>query len=160
MQKTRFRGFLFGLTFLCVLLIQPAFAQEKMEKGGMMMKEKSLYQRLGGYDAIAAVVDDFLGRLLGDPQMKRFFNGVSMDSQRRIRQLVVDQLCWATGGPCVYIGRSMKASHAGLGISEADWQSSVTHLIASLGKFKVPQKEKDDVLAAVSGLKADIVENP
>lgn len=120
----------------------------------------TLYKRLGGYDAIAAVTDDFIGRLVGDAQLTRFFAGHSTDSLKRIRQLVVDQLCAATGGPCVYIGRDMKTSHAGLNIAEKDWDASVKHLVASLDKFSVPAKEKDDVLAAVSTLKKDIVEKP
>ena len=120
----------------------------------------TLYKRLGGYDAIAAVTDDFIGRLVGDAQYKPFFTGHSTDSLKKIRQNVVDQLCAATGGPCVYIGRDMKTSHAGLGITEKDWDSSVKHLIASLDKFNVPAKEKDEVLGAIGGLKKDIVEKP
>lgn len=118
----------------------------------------SLYARLGGYDAIAAVVDDFIGRLAADPQLQKFFVGHSQDSVHRIRQLVVDQLCAATGGPCVYIGRDMKTAHKGLGITEADWNASVKHLIASLDKFKVPEKEKGELLAIAGKLKDDIVE--
>lgn len=117
----------------------------------------SLYKRLGGYDAIAAVVDDFIGRLVADRQVSRFFTGASTDSKKRIRQLVVDQLCAATGGPCIYTGRSMKASHEGLGITESDWQVAVGHLLATLEKFKVPQKEKDEVVGAIAGFKAEIV---
>ncbi len=119
-----------------------------------------LYKRLGGYDAIAAVTDDFIGRLAHDPQLAHFFAGHSTDSLGRIRQLVVDQLCNATGGPCIYIGRSMKASHQGLGITENDWKVSVDHLAATLDKFQVPPKEKNEVLSALSGLKADIVNAP
>jgi len=122
--------------------------------------QKSLYQRLGGYDAIAAVTDDFIGRLIADPQLTKFFTGHSADSKKRIRQLVVDQLCAVTGGPCVYIGRDMKTVHAGLGITEADWESSVKLLAASLDKFKVPHKEKDEFLALASSLKKDIVDSP
>src|SRR5438309_9639335 len=85
----------------------------------------TLYKRLGGDDAIAAVTDDFVGRLASDPGLSRFFIGHSTDSLKRIRQLVVDQLCFATGGPCVYIGRDTRTSHAGLGITEKDWDASV-----------------------------------
>ena len=120
----------------------------------------SLYKRLGGYDALAAVTDDFIGRLATDPQLGRFFIGHGTDSQMRIRQLIVDQLCAATGGPCVYIGRDMKTAHAGLGITGADWDVAVKHLVATLTKFTVPQKEQQDVLAAVSTMKGDIVEKP
>jgi hemoglobin len=118
----------------------------------------SLYKRLGGYDAIAAVSDDFIGRLAADKQLNRFLVGLSADSQKRLRQNVVDQLCQATGGPCLYIGRPTKTAHAGLGITESDWDLTVKHLIASLDKFKVPEKEKKEFLALASSLKPDIVE--
>ena len=120
----------------------------------------SLYKRLGGYDALAAVTDDFIGRLATDKTLGRFFVGASENSKMRIRQLVVDQLCAATGGPCVYIGRDMKTSHKGLGITEEDWNIAVKHLLATLAKFKVPEKEQKEVAAAISGLKPDIVEKP
>jgi hemoglobin len=107
--------------------------------------------------APSPVTDDFVGRLGGDPQLHRFFTGLSTDSQKKLRQHVVDFLCSATGGPCVYTGRDMKTSHTGLGITEADWDSSVKHLVATLDKFKVPEKEKNEVLGAISGLKGDIV---
>src|SRR5688572_21489173 len=118
----------------------------------------SLYKRLGGYDAIAAVTDDFIGRMASDKSLQKFFVGHSKDSLGRIRQLVVDQLCAATGGPCIYIGRDMKSAHQGMGIAEADWNTAAGHLVATLDKFKVPEKEKAEVLAAITGLKNDIVE--
>ena len=121
-------------------------------------QEKSLYVRLGGYDAIAAVTDDFIGRLIKDTQSSRFFSGFSTDSLRRIRQLIVDQLCAATGGPCFYTGRDMKVAHAGLGITEKDWEAAANHLVATLNKFNVPEKEKNEVLVIISSLKKDIVE--
>ena len=122
------------------------------------MMKRSLYERLGGYNAVAAVVDDFVGRLVADKQFERFFVGHSTDSKKRIRQHIVDQLCAAAGGPCVYTGRSMKDSHAGLGITEAEWDAAAKHLVASLDKFKVGDAEKKDLLAFVSSLKADIVD--
>lgn len=121
---------------------------------------KSLYSRLGGYDAIAAVTDDFIGRMVADPQLKPFFTGHSTDTLKKIRQHVVDQICNATGGPCVYTGRDMKTAHSGLGITGANWDAAVKHLIATLDHFKVPAKEKDELLAIVSSTKADIVEKP
>jgi len=122
------------------------------------MMKKSLYDRLGGYNAVAAVVDDFVGRLVTDKQFERFFVGHSTDSKKRIRQHIVDQLCAAAGGPCIYTGRTMKDSHVGLGISEAEWDAAARHLVASLDKFKVPEPEKKELLAFVTSLKADIVE--
>ena len=117
----------------------------------------SLYQRLGGYDAIAAVTDDFITHLATDPQLGRFFIGLSNDSKIRVRQHVVDFLCVATGGPCKYTGRDMKTAHTGLNITEADWNTSVKYLVGTLDKFKVPEKEKNEVLTAISSLKGDIV---
>ncbi len=119
---------------------------------------QALYKRLGGYDAIAAVTDAFFGRMLKDPQLAKFFTSHSTDSLKHTRQLVVDQLCATTGGPCVYIGRDMKTAHAGLGITEENWESAVKLLVETLDQFKVPPPEKDEVLAALSGLKKDIVE--
>jgi len=123
-------------------------------------QQSTLYKRLGGYDAMVAVSDDFLGRLSVDPQFARFFSGHSTDSMKRLRQHVVEFLCSATGGPCVYLGRDMKTSHAGLGITGAEWDASVKGLVATLDKLNVPAKEKDEVLGAVSSLKKDIVDKP
>ncbi len=92
--------------------------------------------------------------------LARFFAGHSTDSIKRIRQNIVDQLCAVTSGPCVYVGRDMKTSHAGLGVTEKDWDTSVKLLVATLDKFSVPAKEKDEVLGAIGGLKKDIVEKP
>lgn len=121
-------------------------------------KEKSLYERVGGYNALAAVVDDFIGRLVADQRFSKFFAGHSIDSQKRIRQHILDQFCAATGGPCIYTGRDMKTTHDGLGITEADWDAAAKHLADSLDKLKVPQKEKGEVLAFVTSLKKDIVQ--
>lgn len=150
MRKRALLGLL-GLVFVAV----PAFAQTKAAAAG-----PSLYTRLGGYDAIAAVSDDFIARLAADKQLARFLVGMSDNSKAHLRQLVVDLLCQATGGPCVYIGRDMKTSHKGLGITGSDWDLSVKALVGSLDKFKVPQKEKDELLVIASSLKADIVEKP
>ena len=120
----------------------------------------SLYKRLGGYDAIAAVTDDFVPRLVNDKIVGRFLVGLSDSSKARLRQNFVDQICAATGGPCLYVGRDMKTVHKGLGITGADWDISVKLLIETLDKFKVPEKEKSELLAAVSALKPDIVEKP
>src|SRR3990172_10390262 len=123
-----------------------------------MAKEKSLYERVGGYDALAKVVDEFIVRLVGDQRFNKFFVGHSADSQKRIRKHILDQFCAATGGPCIYTGRDMKTTHQGLAITEADWEAAAKHLVGSLDKFKVPQKEKDEIMAFVTSLKKDIVE--
>ncbi|HEY0320795.1 MAG TPA: group 1 truncated hemoglobin [Pyrinomonadaceae bacterium] len=143
-----------SLPFLLFILLAASFSVQPYASA----QEKSLYDRLGGYNAVAAVTDDFIGRLVADKRFERFFVGHSKDSLKRIRQHIVDQLCEATGGPCIYTGRSMKVTHEGLNISEDDWKAAVDHLAATLDKFKVPKREKDELLAAVSKLKNDIVE--
>jgi len=115
-----------------------AVAQNSMTAG--QVAEKSLYERVGGYDALAAVVDEFIGRLATDKKFERFFLGFSTDSKKRLRQHILDQFCVATGGPCVYMGREMKTTHAGLGITEADWDAAAKHLAGSIDKFKVSEK--------------------
>src|SRR4029453_1130611 len=103
--------------------------------------EKSLYTRLGGYDAIAAATDDLLGRLTSDPQIGLFCGGHSKDSMKKDRQLVVDFLCEAFGGPVIYRGRDMKISHEGLAISESDWQVFGKNTLASPDKCGGQGKE-------------------
>jgi hemoglobin len=120
-------------------------------------KPDTLYKRLGGYDVIAAVVDNFVPRLVKDPMLARYFVH-SQDTLMHIRQLAVDQLCAATGGPCIYIGRDMKTAHKGLGISGAEWDTAVTHLVAALDHFKVAAREKDELLKLAGTLRAEIVE--
>ena len=143
-----------SIVFAFVLLTSASvFAQS-------MQKQATLYQRLGGYDALAAVSDDFIGRLATGKLLSRFVVGLSNDSKLKLRQHLVDFLCKSTGGPCVYNGRDKKNPPTGLGITEADWKEGVDALIASLDKFKVPEKERGEVLAAVGGLKKDIVEKP
>ena len=121
--------------------------------------EQALYKRLGGYDAIAAAVDDLLQRLHSDPQLGGYWKGTSSDSHRRDRQLIVDFMVEAAGGPAFYTGRDMKTSHIGLGINDDDWQVFMSHAAATLDTFAVPTKEKDEVLAFLTSFKGDIIEN-
>jgi hemoglobin len=120
--------------------------------------EKSLYQRLGGYDAIAAVTDEFIGRLATDEQEKRFFVGFSTDSKTRIRQLVVDLICKSTGGPCAYNGRDMKTTHAGAGITKSDWDHTLQIFGEVLNKFNVPEKEQKELAALLAPLEKEVVD--
>ena len=122
--------------------------------------EKSLYERLGGYDAICAATDDLLGRLLSDPQLKDYWKGASHDNRRRARQWIVDFMAEAAGGPTFYIGRDMKTSHAGMGISESDWNVFMRHGAATLDHLEVPARETEEVLAFLTSLKGEIVEKP
>jgi hemoglobin len=132
----------------------PAFAQGE---GSAKAQAPSLYKRLGGYDAIAAVTDAFVPRLVKDPMLSKYFVH-SEDTLKHIRQMAVDFLCAATGGPCVYVGRDMKTAHKGLGITSAEWDAAVKHLAATLDQFKVPATEKQEFLTLAGTLKAEIVE--
>src|SRR5438128_12402245 len=118
----------------------------------------TLYGRLGGYDAIAAVSDDLLVRLQADAQLARFWQNRADDSIRREKQLLIDFLCSLSGGPLYYVGRDMKTSHRGMGISESDWQRFLGHLEAMLDKFEVPAPERAEVREFIASTKADIVE--
>jgi len=122
------------------------------------MTNKSLYDRLGGYDAISAVSNDLVDRLQRDPQLGRFWQNRSEDGMKRERQLLVDFLCACTGGPMYYKGRDMKLSHKGMLISEGDWTIFLKHADATLKAFNVPQAEYDEVVAFVQGTKTDIVD--
>ena len=118
----------------------------------------SLYARLGGYDAIAAVADDLLPRLMSDPQLGRFWAHRGEDGIRREKQLLIDFLCVCAGGPLYYTGRDMATSHKGMGISARDWEIFLGHVQATLDTFQVLQRERREVLAFVESTRADIVE--
>jgi len=122
------------------------------------MSKKTLYERLGGYDAISAVADDLLPRLQTDSQLARFWQHRGEDGLKREKQLLVDFLCSSAGGPMYYTGRDMKISHEGMTISESDWSRFLGHLNATLQAFQVPQAERDEVVAFVQSTKSDIVE--
>ena len=118
----------------------------------------ALYKRLGGYDAIAAVAGDLLVRLMADAQLARFWQNRAEDSVRREKQLLINFLCASAGGPLYYVGRDMKTSHRGMGISESDWHTFLVHLEATLDGFAVPATERAEVLGFVNSTKPDIVE--
>ncbi len=119
---------------------------------------KTLYERLGGYDAIAAVASDLLPRLQTDAQLARFWQHRGEDGVKREKQLLIDFLCASAGGPLYYTGRDMKTIHKGMRISQSDWSAFLGHLDATLEAFRVPQAERDEVVAFVQSTKADIVE--
>lgn len=115
---------------------------------------KSLYDRLGGEPAITAVVEEFVAKTTTDPRIKeRFFN---VDATN-LKKLLVQFVCVAAGGPCKYEGRSMEDSHAGMDLVDDEFTALVEDLVAALDKFKVPEKEKGEVLGALGPLKPAIV---
>ncbi len=123
-----------------------------------LAQEKSLYERLGGYDAISAVVDDFATKLFADPVVGKRFFGMSDDSRQGFRQKNKNLVCNVTGGPCKVISRSAAVTHGGLGIKASEFDIVVNHLVDTLNKFKVPEKEHQELLAIIGTLRPDIVE--
>lgn len=121
--------------------------------------KKSLYERLGGYEAISAVVNDFAGKLFIDEQVGPFFKGMGTDTRKSFIQKNTNLVCNVTGGPCKIISRDAKTIHAGLGITESDFNVVVNHLVDTLNKFKVPAEEKQELLTIIGSLKPKIVES-
>ncbi len=122
------------------------------------MNQKSLYERLGGYDGITAFANDLLPRLQADSQLGRFWQNRGDDGIAREKQLLIDYLCSSTGGPMYYTGRDMKTSHKGMKISERDWSIFLQHAGATMEALQIPKQECDEVVAFVLSLKEDIVE--
>lgn len=120
--------------------------------------QDTLYARLGGYDAISAVVNNLLPRLIADQQLGRFWQNRGMDGIAREKQLLIDYLCAHAGGTTRYTGRDNPTSHRGMGITESDWACFSRHLTDTLAHFEVPDGEKAEVCAFVEGTKPDIVD--
>ena len=125
--------------------------------GGMTEKSAmtpTLFERLGGKGAITAVVEDFVGRVAAD---KRINGKFALANIPRLKMLLVEQICAASGGPCTYTGRDMKTAHAGMGITGPQFDALVEDLVATLDKFKVPGREKNELLSVLGPMKSDIV---
>ena len=137
---------------LVLLLLTAAVASN------VAAQERTLYSRLGGYDAISAVVEDFAPKLFSDPRISRFFVGMGSDTKEQFKQKNKNLVCNVTGGPCKIISRPAKTAHAGLGITEKDFGIVVEHLVDTLNKFKVPGAEQAELLGIIGSLKPDIVE--
>lgn len=120
----------------------------------------SLYARLSGYEAIAAVADDILAREMKDSVVAPFFKGLETKDLQRIRQHLVDQLCAAAGGPCFYPGKDMKTTHAEMEITPAVWNAFVSHIGETLAAFKVGERERNELVVIVNSMRGDIVNKP
>lgn len=118
------------------------------------MQNSSLYAWLGGQPAITAVVDDFVANVVADSRINGFFAHANIP---RLKARLVEQICAGTGGPCTYTGQDMKTTHAGMGITEDDFNALVGDLVKSLNKFKVPPQEQKELLAILGPMKKDIV---
>jgi len=126
----------------------------------LAQKTPTLYDNLGGKKAITAVVDEFVARVAADSRINAFFKQTASDPKRlaSFKGKLVDQICEASGGPCKYKGKSMKAAHAGMGISGADFGALVEDLVGALDKFNVKPADKNTLLGVLGPMKSDIVE--
>ena len=122
------------------------------------MSEKTLYERLGGYEGIINFVEDLLPRLEADSQLGRYWQHRGDDGVAREKQLLIDYLCASAGGPMYYTGRDMKTSHKGMRISESDWSIFMEHAGDTMKALNVPQQECEEIASFVTSLKDDIVE--
>ncbi len=143
------QSFCISTALVLFMLAVPPFAEAQ---------EKSLYERLGGYDGISAVVDDFAAKLFTDEVVGPRFFGMSDDSREGFRQKNKNLVCRATGGPCKVISRPAAVTHGGLGIKASEFDVVANHLIDTLNKFNVPEKEHEELLAIIGTLRPDIVE--
>lgn len=120
---------------------------------------KTLYQRLGGYDQIARIVDAFLPHLqMADPKIPQMISGLAQNSRMRNRQMIVDQICMLTGGPCFYVGRPNEVAHQGLEITQELWDKSQKALADTLDELKIKDPEKTDLINVIDTLKDDIIQ--
>ena len=127
----------------------------------------SLYKRLtvidatgtpqAGRAAIALIVDDFVANLVADPRVSGRFTPLPPAGVAKVKSNLADQICEATGGPCSYLGRDMKMTHTGMGITEAEWNATVEDLVKALDKHKIGAKEKSELLGILGPMKGEIV---
>jgi hemoglobin len=147
-----------AVLLLTALLSVGVIAEAKGKKAAA--KADTLFNRLGGKKTIVAVMDDFVGNCVADTRINKFFAVTAADPKRlaKFKGNLVDQLCEASGGPCKYKGKDMKAAHAGMRIGEADFNALVEDLVKSLDKFKVAEADKNALLGVLGPMKSDIVE--
>jgi len=123
----------------------------------MSEPEPTLYKRLGGREGIRGVVDDFVAFLVADPRVKDRFTKLTPAQVEKLKTNASDQICDATGGPCSYLGKDMKAAHTGMSITEADWSATVEDLIKALDKRNVAKKDQQELIGLLAPMKKDIV---
>jgi len=119
------------------------------------MEQRSLYDRLGGREAVVAVIDDFVGRAAADGRINGKFARTDV---ARLKAMLVDQVCAATGGPESYTGRGMRETHDGMGVTAGEFDALVGDLVATVNQFDVPQAEQQELLGILGPLRSDIVE--
>jgi hemoglobin len=131
-----------------------------MALGGILMacasapEPRTLWDRLGGEPAVTVVVDDFIANVAADPVINQRFARTDMS---KLKKLLVEQICEATGGGCKYTGRTMRESHRGQKVTAAEFNAMGGDMLKSLEKFKVPQREKDELMALLGSMSPEIV---
>jgi hemoglobin len=133
---------------------QSAANAKKSEASASPAASESLYRELGGKEGISKVVDLFLAKVDNDLRINLFFEKTD---HKDLRNLVIEQFCQATGGPCVYSGRSMEEAHSGLNLTDADFAAFVEDLIAALDELKVPKASQEKLLALLGPMKPQVV---
>lgn len=156
MNRKNFKG---RLLFVMILSMG-AFFYPSLGMAESTGTPKTLYERLGGYDAISAVVDVFLIKVWEDPLVGRYFIGMGTDTRNQLRQKNKNLMCANTGGPCKKINRPLKLAHEGLKITDGEFDIVVNYLVDTLKEFKVPQQEHDELMKKVWGLRSYIVDMP
>jgi hemoglobin len=142
-----------GFVIMLVLAVAACGGGKKSEDT-MKKSDKTLYDRLGGKDAISAVVDDFVNTAATDEKIAHFFKN---SDAKDLKAKLVDQICEASGGPCKYTGKDMKTAHTGMKITEDDFNALVADLVKSLDKFNVKKEDKEELLGKLGGMKGEIV---
>ncbi|MGO4304385.1 group I truncated hemoglobin [Cupriavidus sp. RAF12] len=146
----RISPFLSGVLLVVTLMGLDGCAIPSMSKP----TTPSLYDRLGGSPAITAVVDDFVGNVAADTRINAKFANANIP---RLKMRLVEQICAGAGGPCTYTGRDMRTAHAGMGITNSEFDALVEDLVKSLNKFKVPPQEQKELLGMLGPMRKDIV---
>ena len=119
-----------------------------------MADEPTLYERLGGQEAIVAVVDDFIANVAADDRINGFFANSDIP---KLKANLVDQVCEASGGPCTYTGKDMKSAHAGMQITEEQFNAMGEDMLKTLETFQVPERETDELMTLLGSMQGDIV---
>ena len=153
----RVKPFLAAACLVASLATAAAAQNTNSSTAAAAAPQKSLYERLGGLEAITAVVDEFVKNLAADERVNKKLAKSGMNVPR-VRLHLIEQVCEATGGPCKYTGLSMKASHKNMGVTEGEFTAVVEDLTKALDKFNVPAQEKSELLGALAAMKNDIVE--
>jgi hemoglobin len=119
------------------------------------MEQRTLYDRLGGKDAVIAVIEDFVGKAASDSRINGKFARTDVP---RLKAMLVEQVSAATGGPVKYTGRGMRETHDGMSVTAGEFDALVADLVATLDQFKVPTAEQQELLGILGPLRSDIVE--